>query len=156
MDSKSPPANSKSLRPKHKRKVGGQHGHKGHQLEFTATPDVIETHSATHCQYCHQPLSQADIVGFDARQVIDLPELSMQTTEHRAMQSLCSCCHHMTQGEFPAHVGHKVQYGNRFKALSIYLKTYQLMPYERQQSFWQDVFGQTPSLATLLNAQQEC
>ncbi len=50
---KKPAANAKSLRSKGQRKVGGQPGHKGHTLEFSASPDVIETHVAHHCEYCH-------------------------------------------------------------------------------------------------------
>jgi transposase len=153
---KKPAANEQSLRPKGKRKVGGQQGHKGHHLEFSTSPDKIEAHNTHYCEHCSQALSEEDIIGFQARQVIDLPELRMETTEHRVMQSQCPHCHQTTQAEFPIGVDNYVQYGNRVKALSVYLKNEQLIPYERQSELLRDLFGHTPSLATLIEAEQQC
>jgi transposase len=153
---KEPAANQQSLRPKGRRKVGGQKGHKGHTLKFSATPDKIETESAAYCEHCSHPLSEDDVIGFQARQVVDLPELKMQTTEYRALQSQCPCCQHTTQADFPIGVEHPVQYGSRVKALSVYLKSYQLIPYHRQSELFADVFEHTPSLALLVGAQQQC
>ncbi len=109
---KKPAANEKSLRPKQKRKVGGQVGHKGHTLKFSPSPDVIETHTAHFCEHCHSRLSDVDVVGFTARQVVDIPELKMQTTEHRAIRSQCPHCNALTQAPFPVDVDHRVQYGH--------------------------------------------
>jgi transposase len=93
---KKPAANTQSLRPK------GQHGgqKKGHTLKFSTTPDKIETQSAAYCEHCFHTLSEDDVIGFQARQVVDLPELKMQPTEYRALQSHCPCCQHTTQAQF--------------------------------------------------------
>jgi transposase len=153
---KKPAANNKSLRAKGQRKVGGQKGHKGHTLKFSAKPDKIEIQKAGHCEHCFHSFSEEDVIGFQARQVVDLPELKMQTTEYRALQSHCPCCQHTTQAQFPIGVDHRVQYGKGIKALSVYLKNYQLIPYERQSELFADVFEHTPSLALLVEAQQQC
>lgn len=153
---KKPAANAQSLRPKRQRKAGGQQGHKGHTLAFSDAPDSVETQSAAYCEQCFHSLSDEDIIGFQARQVVDLPKLQMQTTEYRAMRSQCPCCQHITQGLFPLGVDYPVQYGNQVKALSVYLKNYPLIPYERQGELFEDVFEHTPSLASLVDAQQQC
>ena len=43
----------KSLREKGKRPSGGQPGHQGHTLEFTANPDHIVIHKASECSCGH-------------------------------------------------------------------------------------------------------
>ena len=98
----------------------------------SASPDAIETHTAHFCEHCHNSLSDADIVGFAARQVVDIPELQMETVEHRAMHSQCPHCDALTQAQFPVYVDDTVQYGHRIKALSVDLKNYPLIPYARQ------------------------
>jgi transposase len=57
---------------------------------------------------------------------------------------------------FPADVTNVVQYGSRLKALSVYLRSYQLLPYERQSDWFEDVLGHRLSVATLLRAEQQC
>jgi hypothetical protein len=59
----------KSLRPKTKRKAGGQAGHKGHTLEFNPEPDEIETHRPAQCEHCRAPLAE-DIVASDTAKLL--------------------------------------------------------------------------------------
>jgi transposase len=57
---------------------------------------------------------------------------------------------------FPSGVEQPVQYGERLKALAVYLKDYQLLPYERQRELFEDVYGHRLSVASLLKAEQGC
>ncbi len=59
-------------------------------------------------------------------------------------------------GAFPPGIAQPVQYGERLKALAVYLKDYQLLPYERQGELFEDLFGHRLSVASLLNAEQLC
>jgi hypothetical protein len=53
-------------------------------------------------------------------------------------------------------VDQPVQYGERLKALAVYLKDYQLLPDERQQERFEDGYGQRLRVASLLKAEQAC
>ena len=56
----------------------------------------------------------------ETRQVFDLPTVTYEVTEHRAMRSICSCVHVHT-GEFPDAVNATVQYGPRAQAAMVHL-----------------------------------
>jgi transposase len=153
---KRPRNNGTSLRPKSGKKVGGQAGHEGHTLQPTDTPDRIEEHPPCQCAHCGHDLSDEPVLGHTPRQVYDLPELKLQVTEHRAQHKLCPHCQTLSQGDFPRGVDAAVQYGPRIKSLGVYLKGYQLLPYERQRELFADVFHHDLSVATLLNAEAVC
>jgi transposase len=144
--------NPKSLRPKTKRKAGGQEGHKGHTLEFNPEPDVIEKHRPAQCEHCQTPLTEAIAAnGVDKRQVFDLPTLRFVTIEHQVETVLCPCCGEATTGEFPADVTHPVQYGSQVKRLAVYLRNEQFIPYERERQLLADLFELPISTGSLQN-----
>ena len=60
----------KSLRKASGKKSGGQKGHKGHHLEASATPDIIEYHKVTHCEACACDLGEVKAEGHEERQVL--------------------------------------------------------------------------------------
>lgn len=144
-----------TLRPKSERKPGGQTGHKGYTLKITEQPDHTVFHDPTACSDCGQELAQVEgIVTTERRQVTDLPPLALEVTEHRVRQKTCPCCGHRNTASFPETVPNSVQYGPRISALSVYLNTYQLLPYARITDMYQDLFGASISPGTLENAQQ--
>jgi transposase len=96
------------------------------------------------------------VVDESRRQVFDLPPQELEITEHRSLVVCCPYCGQCSAGEFPAGVDQPVQYGERLKALSVYLKDYQLLPYERQGELFEDVYGHRLSVASLLKAEQAC
>lgn len=147
---------TQSERGKSGRSVGGQPGHPGQTLERCAEPDRVVEHRPTHCNGCGQCLRQATEVARGARQVFDLPPLSVEVTEHHAVVVSCPQCGEVSGGAFPTGVAQAVQYGPRLKALSVYLKDYQLLPYDRQSELFEDVYGHRLSVASLLKAEVEC
>jgi len=153
---KAPASNQKSQREKGKRKVGGQAGHAKHGLERRATPDKVEQHKPHSCPHCHHHFSNEDIVGWESRQVIDLPELKTEVTEHQSAQMECPHCQQLSQGAFPEGVDQDVQYGNNIKALGVYLKNYQFIPYERVTELLKDLFKVSPSVGSLVNFAERC
>lgn len=145
-----------SERGKRGRRPGGQKGHPGQTLAQTDQPDRIIYHRPESCPGCGQSLVGATVVAECRRQVFDLPPQELAVTEHRAQGVCCPQCQQCSAGVFPPGVEQPVQYGERLKALSVYLKDYQLLPYERQRELFEDVYGHRLSVASLLKAEQDC
>jgi transposase len=146
--------NPKSRREESGKKAGGQKGHAGHRLNPTDTPDHIVEYSVTHCEHCGENLEK--ILGEnDWRQVFDIPPLRIEVTEHRVQRKICTCCGHETQANFPKGISQLTQYGHRIRALMVYLNQYQLLPFHRLSDFFRDVFHQTISVGTFVNAKQK-
>ena len=152
--SQDPFRKTKSLRGKSKKSIGGQKGHKGAQLHMVSAPDTIITHNVEQCDFCGTSLiDSATSYGF--RQVFDIPVIKIEVTEHRIAKKTCSCCGKQSKGHFPAGVGRPTQYGDRLKALCVYLQNYQMLPYSRCAEFIQDLTGHKISTGSLSNFQKE-
>jgi transposase len=137
-DSSKPPSSdrlgrkSRSLRKKSGKKPGGQLGHRGETRHLVATPDVILEQRPAVCLRCQTPLPAATpAVARERRQVVDVPPLRLQVTEHQALPVRCPECQHITLGVFPAESTSRAQYGPRLRALAVYLVQQQLVPYAR-------------------------
>lgn len=142
----------RNSREKSEKQSGGQKGHPGHTLEMKEKPDKVEVHRPEECEYCYQPFSpEQDVVGEQKRQVFDLPPLSLEVTEHQVVQLCCESCGGISGGTFPSDVKAPVQYGPQLKALAVYLKSEQLLPYNRTQQVLRDLFGANVSEGSLEN-----
>jgi len=139
----------KSLRKPSGKKSGGQKGHTGARLERAETPDQTILHLAINCRGCGHSLKQSPAAGHRSRQVIDLPPLKLEVTEHRVEQKLCPGCGLQNEAAFPAEAKTSVQYGSRIKSLLVYLNQYQLLPYDRTVQLSRDLFSRTISQGTL-------
>ena len=146
----------KSQRPKGNKPSGGQPGHPGSTLRMSDKPDHEVNHSALICSGCGANLDNVPSTVCEARQVFDLPEkIHLEVTEHRCLSQTCTCGQ-VNYGTFPAGIAQSVQYGERIKALGVYLTTYQLIPWERATQMLSDLFGCTLSEGVLQSAQQKC
>ena len=66
----------------------------------------------------------------ERRQVFDLPEPKLEVTEHQSEVKTCPCgC--VNRAAFPPEAVAPVQYGPRVKSVAVYLKEYQLLPFDR-------------------------
>jgi transposase len=122
----------KSLRRKSGAKVGGQRGHDGVTLKRSNTVDRTVIHPlALACDVCGAPLAgQASTLAKEIRQIIDLPPIRFEVTEHRLLRAQCQCgARHCSA--FPEEVSCAVQYGSGVKAASPYLTQYQQLPIQR-------------------------
>jgi transposase len=151
-----PPPSPRSLRRPTSRKSGGQKGHKGNTLRWTVLPDRVVVHQPGECAECGCPLEDVPAIpeGMQRRQVVDLPPMKLETTEHHSHLIRCPQCSHLTRGSFPAEAADCVQYGPHLKALGVYLMSYQLLPYARTAQLLCDLFGSAPAEGTLHQAQQ--
>ena len=77
----------KPLRSRSGRRPGGQSGHPGKTLQPIEEPDHIVEHSLQVCSCGSCPgvsLRRAPVLGYQKRQVFELPEKLLEVTEHRA------------------------------------------------------------------------
>jgi transposase len=109
----------------------------------------------SRCNKCGSSLEETQAIGYERRQVFDLPPIKVEITdEHQTEKKLCPHCGCLNKGSFPEEIQQPVQYGPRLKAVAVYLSQYQLLPYERASELFADLFGHQLSQATLVNANQ--
>lgn len=145
----------KSRRKRSGKKSGGQMGHPGHTLEMVAKPDKVEPHAVNCCAYCQTSLKKEKVVKIEKRQVFDLPEISLQVTEHQAEVKMCPKCQQTTTGSFPPEVSQPTQYGKKIKSQMAYFHEYQLLPLKRTRETLKDLYGQSLGEGTLVSACKE-
>ena len=119
-------------------------------------PDHVASHTVEDCQQCGRSLDSVDAVDHRRRQVVDVPPIKLEVTEHRVAIKCCSGCGCRNEAAFPTEVKTSVQYGSRIKSLLVYLNQYQLLPYERTCQLVEDLFSHTISQGTLSNWNVEC
>ncbi len=146
----------RSQRTRSGKSPGGQPGHPGQTLAMTATPDAVVEHAPTRCTTCGADLAGVAAAAVQRRQVVDLPPLRLAVTEHRAATVCCPHCRRPTTAPFPVTAGQPVQYGPRLLGLGVYLRHYQLLPYQRISDLLADLFGGGPSGGTLHRASLRC
>jgi transposase len=147
---------AKSQRRKSERSSGGQAGHQGQTLEWSAEVNQIEQHCVEACQVCGASLSEVEVESWDLRQVRDIAPIELTVKEHQAEVKCCPQCQTLNRGEFPAGVNSIVQYGASLKGLMVYLLDYQLLPSARVEELLSDVLGCEISEATLYNSRERC
>ena len=127
-NSSKPPSSAfkktKSLRGKSGKASGGQQGHKGKTLKMVSEPDEVIVHRPTECLTCGGELgfSNSVLIDIDKRQIVELPPLSLQVSEHQAEVRRCLGCGSLNRAGFPIDSPCKVQYGPRLKGLAQYLQ----------------------------------
>lgn len=150
------PQRTQSLRTKSEKKRGGQQGHKGETLCFSASPNEIVVHAVKQCRCCGKSLSNSHAKDYERRQVFDIPPIEMLITEHRGEIKSCPNCHTVNKALFPQLVSQPVQYGSNVQQLAVYFTHYQLLPYRRTSEIFKDLFGHALSSSFLVNNNQRC
>src|SRR5262249_3380585 len=132
------------------KKPGGQLGHRGETLHLVAVPDEVVEHRPAVCTTCQTPLDEtAPVLGYERRQVHELPPVRLRIREQRALRGRCPSCRAVSAGAFPAEAPSRTQYGPRLRALAVYLVEQQLIPYARVRELFADLLGVHVSLGTL-------
>jgi transposase len=149
-----PPSTDKNRYPKKKggsgNSSGGQSGHKGSTLRASQSPDKIVKHKLKgSCQRCGTWLRSIERKPSVKRQVFDL-KFQVEVTEHQAEHGICSCGKRHT-ASFPDGVNAFVQYGSSVRGLVNYLSSYQLVPFERLEEIFKDIFNLDLCEGTIFN-----
>ena len=141
----------KSLRGKSGRKPGRPKGQPGATMELTDHPDKRVRHRPAACGCCGKSLKGAAVTAVERRQVIDIPPVKAQVTEHQVLTLRC-CCGCETKAAAPDGVTAPVQYGPRVMGTGIYLWHGQFLSRDRAcQALW-ELFGCAPSPGALAAA----
>jgi len=146
----------KSLRPRSRGKPGGQKGHSGSTLKMVDNPNHCVVHSVKQCQRCGRCLIDETPIGTEKRQIFDIPPIQMEVTCHQAHTKQCPHCGYLNKAAFPEQVKAPTQYGTRLKAIAVYLRQYQLLPYNRTRELFRDLFSIDLSEGTLTNITNIC
>jgi transposase len=142
----------KSLRKRSRRRSGGQAGHRGETLKMVEKPQHIKVHRVEACGHCGHALRRRKAIGYEKRQVFDVPPVTIEVTEHRAEIKDCPCCGKETRAQFPSEVNKAVQYGTEIKSQMVYLNTEQHIPLERTCDLLEEWYGHRPSEGTMVTA----
>lgn len=147
---------TRSQRQRSGKKPGGQKGHEGHHLAFSATVDEIIVYPVEVCTQCQADLRAVPVDAVERRQCIEVPPIRPQVIEHQAERKCCPVCQTQTRAAFPPEVPAAVQYGPRVGALAVYLTTQHLLPMQRATQILSDLLGVSLSEGTLRTWSQRC
>ena len=149
----------KSLRVKTGRKVGGQPGHKGHNLVVPHEPDEFIDHYPEGCQSCPNIeicKSKGVLKCTESRDVIEL-ELKVKVIEHRSFCAKCPCLGgENAKGAFPENVTAHVQYGDSFAIAAGVLDSFGYISDSRNAAILSALSGTTISSATIEALTERC
>src|SRR5713226_1207965 len=146
----------KSLRKPSEKPSGGQPGHPGLSLQFSATPDEITLQQVERCEACQHDLHAVAACGRERRQVVDVPLPRLVVREYRAEQKQCPRCQQITRAAFPAGVQAPIQYGPHIGATAVYLVQQQLLPLARACEVMWDLLGVQMSEGTVGDLIKRC
>jgi transposase len=134
------------------RKRGGQPGHDGHARTLLL-PDRVVDHKPTRCRGC-----DARLVGDDVEpkrwQVLELPEIKPDVTEHRAHALCCGACGVTTTATFPDQVVMH-GFGPRMSGAVAYLSGRCRLSKRQISELLADLFGTPMSLGAVCAVEKD-
>jgi transposase len=147
---------TRSQRKRSGKKPGGQAGHDGDPLAWSATPDEVIVPAVEACWQCQADVREVPVHRVERRHVVDVPPIQLHFTEHQAERKCCPHCHAETRAAFPASVQAPVQYGTSLGALAVYLVTHHLVPFKRAAELLSDLLGSRMSEGTIRQLINRC
>lgn len=139
-----------NLREKSGKPSGGQKGHPGFTRKLVDNPDKIIQHVPETCECCGKSLAKIVATIISRRQVVDIPPIKAEVTEHQQLEKTCSCGH-KNIGRFPDNVRAPVQFGLYFQSLILYLSVRHHIPYNRVAEITCELIGEKISERTIEN-----
>lgn len=147
---------TRSQRKRRGKKPGGQAGHDGHYLAFSAVADEVVVHPLESCAHCQADLRAVAVCTIERRQIVDVPPVRLHITEHQAERKCCPHCSAETRAAFPSSVPASVQYGSGIGALAVYLVTHHLLPFKRTAEMLSALLGARMSEGSIRQLCQRC
>jgi transposase len=146
---------TQSIEKKSKRRSGGQKGHIGYTLKMSEQPDEIITYQLQKCRHCGKNLLNTKVKKYEKRQNFDII-VKQNVIEYRVEIKKCLYCDNIDKAYFSENIIKTRQYGSRVLAIAVYLRDFQLIPYDRISRTLQDLFGFKIAVATIINAENKC
>src|SRR5712692_7536386 len=146
----------KSSRKKSEKQSGGQPGHPGSSLQWSATPDEVVEQHVLACEACQHDLHAVPACHVERRQVVDIPAPRLFVREYCAEQKQCTVCQHITAAPFPHEAAAPIQYGPTLAATAVYLTQQQLVPLARTCEVLRDLLGVQMSEGTVCELTKKC
>lgn len=87
----------------------------------------------------------------ERRQVFELPSPKLQVIDYQQLDCMCPRCGLKQQGEFPAQVKARVQYGIGVKTMVVLLNVAYHLPIKRVKQLFDDLFNQSINESTILS-----
>jgi len=141
----------KSLRGKSGRRPGRPEGQPGATMALSDHPDKVVRHRPKACSCCGKSLRKGEVTDTERRQVIDIPPVKAQVTEHQILTVKCRCgCE--TKAGAPAEAPAPVQYGPRLMGTGLYLWHGQFLSRDRACRALAELFGCAPAPGALAAA----
>jgi transposase len=141
----------KSLRGKSGRRPGRPKGQPGATMQLSDHPGKVVKHRPAKCGGCGKSLRRGEVTGVERRQVIDIPPVKAEVTEHQVLTVKCGCgCE--TRAAAPEDAPAPVQYGPRIMGTGIYLWHGQFLSRDRACQALSDLFGCAPAPGALAAA----
>jgi transposase len=81
----------KSLRGRSGRKPGRPKGQPGATMQLSDHPDRVVKHRPKRCGGCGKSLRRGEVTGTGRRQVIGIPPVKAEVTEHQMLTVKCGC-----------------------------------------------------------------
>jgi transposase len=145
---------TESLRKSGVKPNGGQPGHEGQTLMASEHPDRVESREVPSCVHCQASLADIESVGYEERQVFDIPAMRIEVTAYRAEIKVCPACGRVSKGTFPETVPQAVQYGPAVNTWASYFTNQHHLPVERTTAIFEDLVQHRVSEATVLKASE--
>ena len=152
----SKPKQTRSLRRRSGKPVGGVSGHQGFTLRQVSAPDQVIVHRVDVCRHCHHSLITNESRRVHKRQIFEIENGALSVIEHQAEVKLCPLCRQISKGCFPVDLKAPVQYGTSVFSRIVYLNQYQLLPIGRTAESMNDLFACPVSWATVNRATRIC
>lgn len=144
-----------AVKAKSQKHRGGQPGHAGHQPKFyeLSALDMVIPHVPLVCPICGVGLRGVDPQPY-RHQILELPELRPQITEHQLHQLTCEHCGTATRAKLPDTVGVS-HYGERLTAAVGLLSSENYQSHSKVQTLLNRLFGIEISIASVNRLRQE-
>jgi transposase len=139
----------RSLREKTGRKPGGQPGHRGHFKSHSKEPDEVIVCKVLACHSCQTSLVEVGPKKLVIRQLWNIRDGKLHITEYQAETKRCMACRSNTRSDFPVEAKSYISYGLKIRSLVVYFMVKQLIPFERTQQIFKDLYSIHLSEGTL-------
>jgi transposase len=104
-----------------------------------------------HCPYCRAALTTASQAPLQAYDRIDIPRITPDVTRVTLHGGTCPCCHGRFKAAPPAGLEPGSPFGPNLRALVLYLRFGQAIPFARLERLLSDLFGLAISEGALAN-----